>query len=114
MPTTDGRRPKANDRFPGGNPRGPDQKHMSNFLDILRERVIIYDGAMGTQIQERNLSVKVVYWDNEGCSEILVLSRPDVVRDIHTDYFKAGADIVETNTFGATDIVLGEYDLQAK
>src|SRR3954447_15204456 len=87
---------------------------MNKFLDILRERVIIYDGAMGTQIQERNLSVKEDYWDNEGCSEILVLSRPDVVRDIHTDYFKAGADIVETNTFGATDIVLGEYDLQAK
>src|SRR5678809_1133627 len=86
---------------------------MSQYLELLRDRVLIYDGAMGTQIQERNLSLSD-YWDKEGCSEILVLSRPDVIRDIHEDYLKVGADVVETNTFGATRIVLGEYDLQGK
>src|SRR5438270_5878492 len=86
---------------------------MSQFLNLLRERVIVYDGAMGTSIQERNLSLDD-YWGNEGCSEILVLSKPDVIREIHADYLATGADIVETNTFGATNIVLGEYDLQDK
>ncbi|MEO8726434.1 MAG: homocysteine S-methyltransferase family protein, partial [Acidobacteriaceae bacterium] len=86
---------------------------MSKFLAAVRERVVIYDGAMGTQIQARNLSLDD-YWGNEGCSEILVLSRPDVIRNIHAAYFEAGADVVETNTFGATNIVLGEYDLQKR
>ncbi len=86
---------------------------MSEFLKAVNERVVIYDGAMGTQIQARNLALDD-YWGNEGCSEILVLSRPDVIRDIHAAYFEAGADVVETNTFGATRIVLGEYDLQAR
>jgi 5-methyltetrahydrofolate--homocysteine methyltransferase len=86
---------------------------MSQFLEMLRDRVLVYDGAMGTQIQERQLSL-ADYWDNEGCSEILVLSRPDVIRDIHGEYLKVGADVVETNTFGGTRIVLAEYDLQEK
>ncbi|MCU1312140.1 MAG: metH, partial [Candidatus Angelobacter sp.] len=86
---------------------------MSEFLKLLRERVIIYDGAMGTAIQERQLTL-TDYWDKEGCSEILVLSRPDVIRDIHANFLQVGCDIVETNTFGATNIVLGEYDLQDK
>jgi len=87
---------------------------MNRFLEILQRRIVVYDGAMGTQIQARDLDVSKDYWDNEGCSEILVLSRPDVIRDIHADYYAAGADIVETNTFGATSIVLGEYGLQDK
>src|SRR5262249_26089651 len=86
---------------------------MSQYLELVRDRILVYDGAMGTQIQERNLSLSD-YWDKEGCSEILVLSRPDVIRDIHENYLKVGADVVETNTFGATRIVLGEYDLQDK
>jgi 5-methyltetrahydrofolate--homocysteine methyltransferase len=84
---------------------------MSRFLQILNDRVIVYDGAMGTSLQERHLSLDD-YWNNEGCSEILVLSRPDVVREVHAAYFEAGCDIVETNSFGGTRIVLGEYDLQ--
>src|SRR5438270_2865969 len=86
---------------------------MSQFLNLLRERVIVYDGAMGTSIQERHLSLDD-YWGNEGCSEILVLSKPDVIRQIYADYLAVGADIVETNIFGATNIVLGEYNLQDK
>jgi 5-methyltetrahydrofolate--homocysteine methyltransferase len=84
---------------------------MKSFLETVRERVIIYDGAMGTQIQERNPSLDD-FWGKENCSEVLVLSRPDMVKDIHAGYFQAGADIVETNTFGGTSIVLREFDLQ--
>lgn len=84
---------------------------MKSFLDTVRERVVIYDGAMGTQIQERHPSLDD-FWGRENCSEVLVLSRPDMIKDIHAAYFKVGADIVETNTFGGTSIVLGEFNLQ--
>ena len=83
---------------------------MKSFLDIVRERVVIYDGAMGTQIQERHPTLDD-FWGKENCSEVLVLSRPDMIKDIHAAYFKAGADVVETDTFGGTSIVLGEFDL---
>ena len=86
---------------------------MKSFLETVRERVVIYDGAMGTQIQQRNPSLDD-YWGKENCSEVLVLSRPDLIKDIHAAYFKAGADVVETDTFGGTGIVLGEFDLQDK
>ncbi|MGE5323643.1 MAG: homocysteine S-methyltransferase family protein, partial [Actinomycetota bacterium] len=76
---------------------------MKPFLDTVRERVVIYDGAMGTQIQQRNPSLDD-FWGKENCSEVLVLSRPDIIKDIHAAYFKAGADVVETNTFGASSI----------
>src|SRR5450755_1801560 len=83
---------------------------MPSFLQLVKERVVIYDGAMGTNIQKRNPTLDD-YWGKENCSEVLVLSRPDIIRDIHADFFGVGCDIVETNTFGATRIVLGEFDL---
>jgi 5-methyltetrahydrofolate--homocysteine methyltransferase len=83
---------------------------MKSFLETVRERVVIYDGAMGTQILERNLSPDD-FWGKPDCTEILVLSRPDVVKDIHAAYFKAGADVVETNTFNGSSMMLGEHDL---
>ena len=86
---------------------------MADFLQTVRERVVIYDGAMGTNIQYRNPSVDD-FWGNEGCNEILVLSRPDIIQDIHASFLQVGCDVVETNTFGATRVVLGEYDLQDK
>ena len=86
---------------------------MKPFLETVRERVVIYDGAMGTEIQERHPSMDD-FWGKENCSEVLVLSRPDIIKDIHAAYFKAGADVVETNTFGGTRIVLGEFDLADK
>lgn len=86
---------------------------MKSFLETVRERVVIYDGAMGTQIQERHPSLDD-FWGKENCSEVLVLSRPDMIKDIHAAYFKVGADVVETNTFGGTNIVLGEFNLEDK
>jgi 5-methyltetrahydrofolate--homocysteine methyltransferase len=86
---------------------------MFNFLQTVRERVVIYDGAMGTNIQFRIPSVDD-FWGKEGCNELLVLSRPDIIKDIHATFFKVGCDVVETNTFGATRVVLAEYDLQDK
>ena len=74
---------------------------------------MVYDGAMGTNIQKRNPTLDD-YWGKENCSEVLVLSRPDIIRDIHADFFRAGCDIVETNTFGGTGLVLGEFELRDK
>ncbi len=83
---------------------------MADFLQTVKERVVVYDGAMGTNIQKRNPTLDD-YWGKENCSEVLVLSRPDIIRDIHADFFRVGCDIVETNTFGGSGIVLGEFEL---
>src|SRR5882724_5655241 len=83
---------------------------MPDFLQSVRERVVIYDGAMGTNIQKRNPTLDD-YWGKENCSEVLALSRPDIIRDIHADFFRVGCDIVETNTFGGSSVVLREFDL---
>jgi len=82
---------------------------------MLRERILVLDGAMGTAVQARHLTAEDFggpYLD--GCNENLVLTRPDVVLDIHRGYLEVGADIVETDTFGGTGIVLAEYGLQDK
>ena len=83
--------------------------------DALKTRVLVLDGAMGTMLQERHLTAADFGGPAlEGCNENLVLTRPDVILDVHRAYYDAGADIVETNSFGSTKIVLAEYDLQAK
>lgn len=83
--------------------------------EILRQRIVILDGAMGTMLQRRNLSAADFGGAQlEGCNEYLVVSRPDVVTDIHKKYLEAGADIIETNTFGGTPIVLAEYGIEAR
>jgi 5-methyltetrahydrofolate--homocysteine methyltransferase len=83
---------------------------MPNFLQTVQERVVVYDGAMGTNIQLRNPTLDD-YWNKENCSEVLVLSRPDIIRDVHAGFLQVGCDVVETNTFGATRTVLTEFDL---
>ena len=84
---------------------------MTDFLQLVKERVIVYDGAMGTNIQKRNPTLDD-FWGKENCSEVLVLSRPDIIREIHADFLGVGCDVVETNTFGGTSVVLGEFDLR--
>ncbi|PSH03032.1 MAG: methionine synthase [Acidobacteria bacterium] len=84
---------------------------MSDFLKAVNERVVVFDGAMGTNIQFRNLTADD-YWGTEGCNELLVLSRPDVIADVHAAFFGVGCDVVETDTFGSTRIVLAEYGLE--
>jgi 5-methyltetrahydrofolate--homocysteine methyltransferase len=83
---------------------------MSDFLQTVRERVVVYDGAMGTNIQRRNPTLDD-YWGKENCSEVLVLSRPDIICDIHADFLRVGCDVIETDTFGGSSIVLGEFGL---
>ena len=85
---------------------------MSAFLDALRERVLLCDGAMGSQVQAMSLDVERDYLGQENCTEILNRSRPDLVREIHLKYLRAGADMVETNSFGGSPITLGEFGLQ--
>ena len=87
---------------------------MTDFLDALHKRVLLFDGAMGTQIQSRDLSIDGDFMGQENCSEILNLSRPDLVREIHLGYLEAGADAVETNSFGGSPLTLGEFDLSER
>src|SRR5258705_500934 len=83
--------------------------------DLLSQRILVLDGAMGTMLQQRNLTAEDLGGAAlEGCNENLVRTRPDVVLDIHRKYFEAGSDIVETNSFGGAPIVLAEYGLAAE
>ncbi|MFZ1917537.1 MAG: methionine synthase [Terriglobales bacterium] len=83
---------------------------MPDFLQTVQERVVVYDGAMGTNIQLRQPTLDD-YWGKENCSEVLVLSRPDIIREVHAAFLQVGCDVVETNTFGGTRTVLTEFDL---
>ena len=86
---------------------------------ILEQRIAILDGAMGTMIQRFRLDeaayrgerFKDFHKDVKGNNELLSLTRPDVIRDIHEGYLAAGADLIETNTFGATTIAQEDYDM---
>src|SRR6185312_6544424 len=78
----------------------------------LEDRILVLDGAMGTMLQQRNLSADDFGGPTlEGCNENLVRTRPDVILDVHRAYFAAGSDMVETNSFGSTALVLAEYGL---
>jgi 5-methyltetrahydrofolate--homocysteine methyltransferase len=86
---------------------------LADFLSELNSRVLVYDGAMGTNLQKHNLTPED-FWGKEGCNELLVLSRPDVIRDLHASFLEAGCDVIETDSFGSTSIVLAEYGLEAR
>ena len=85
-----------------------------HLLDALRDQVLLCDGGFGARIQGMTLDVERDFWGKENCTEVLILSRPDIVRDIHQGYFAAGADMVLTNTFGGSPITLGEFELEEK
>ncbi|WP_091189207.1 methionine synthase [Paenibacillus catalpae] len=83
--------------------------------ELMQQRILILDGAMGTMIQQADLTADDFGGEElDGCNEMLVLTRPDVISTIHEKYLEAGADILETNTFGATSVVLAEYDIPEK
>lgn len=114
---------KKTDRAPsraGGGATGNDvEKERSARLErlerLLSERILVLDGAMGTAIQSLGLTAEDFGGPElEGCNEHLVLTRPDAILGIHRGHLEAGADIVETNTFGGTPLVLAEFGLEAK
>jgi 5-methyltetrahydrofolate--homocysteine methyltransferase len=78
----------------------------------MAERILVLDGAMGTALQGKNLKASDFGGAQyEGCNEYLVITRPELIQGIHEHYFAAGADVTETDTFGATPLVLGEFEL---
>jgi 5-methyltetrahydrofolate--homocysteine methyltransferase len=95
---------------------------MSKTLqDIIKQRILILDGAMGTMIQRygltendfRNDRLKDHPFSLKGNNDLLCITRPDVIKEIHAQYFDAGADIIETNTFGGTTVAQADYHLEA-
>ena len=85
---------------------------MHPYLAAVRERVVIYDGATGTNLQLRNLTADDFGGPAlEGCNEVLVDTRPDVIADLHRSFFEVGCEVVETDTFGASSITLAEYGM---
>lgn len=91
-----------------------------SILDIIQDRILILDGAMGTMIQRhplteddfRNNDLKDHPYPLKGNNDLLCITRPDIIKEIHRQYFEAGADIVETNTFGGTFVAQADYHLE--
>src|SRR5215470_11929836 len=87
---------------------------MGRFLDALARHVLIYDGAMGTNIHRYQLGAKDYGGQTtEGCNEYLVLTRPSIIEEIHTGFMEAGCDVLETDSFTASRLKLNEYGLGA-
>src|SRR6185369_4280938 len=92
----------------------------AELRELLSRRILILDGAMGTMIQRHRLSEEQYRGarfagldrDIKGNNELLTLTQPDIIRDIHEQYLAAGADIIETNTFGATRIAQADYRME--
>jgi 5-methyltetrahydrofolate--homocysteine methyltransferase len=95
---------------------------LEKLVDVLERRIVVLDGAMGTMVQELPLADEAV-WRGErfanhpvplkGCNDLLALTRPDAIEQIHYEFLRAGADIVETDTFTATSLALADYGLEA-
>ena len=94
-------------------------KNMNKIQEILKNRILVLDGAMGTMIQRHNLEeedFRKGWFENhhkslKGNNDLLSLTRPEIIEDIHRQYFEAGADIAETNTFSGTTVAQADYDL---
>src|ERR1700748_1674847 len=95
--------------------------HMSNITSLLQKRILIIDGAMGTMIQRYKLNEadyrgeRFKDWasDIKGNNDLLCLTQPQIIKAIHKEYLKAGADIIETNTFSAQRVSLFDYNMQS-
>jgi 5-methyltetrahydrofolate--homocysteine methyltransferase len=86
---------------------------MTDILNHLNDRILLCDGAMGTSMQAKNLTLDD-YGGHENCTDVLSLTRPDLVREVHASYFAAGSDLAQTNTFGASPLTLGEFGIGDK
>ena len=94
---------------------------MSNIRDLLKERILIIDGAMGTMIQQYKLTeadyrgerFKNWHLDVKGNNDLLCITQPQIITEIHKKYLEAGADIIETNTFSSTVIAMADYEMQS-
>lgn len=85
---------------------------MTSFLERLREKIIVFDGATGTHLQGQQLTADDFGGEHlNGCNEYLVVTKPSAVEHVHRDYLDAGCDVIETNSFGSSSIVLAEYGL---
>src|SRR4030095_8201324 len=83
-----------------------------SFLDILKERIVVFDGAMGTNLHAQDLTVDDYGGPQfEGCPEHLLISKPEAVEKVHAGFFEVGCDVVETDSFGGASIVLAEYGI---
>ncbi|MEU9863458.1 methionine synthase [Streptomyces sp. NPDC047971] len=91
-------------------PSADSRTRAATLREALATRVVVADGAMGTMLQAQDPSLED-FQNLEGCNEILNVTRPDIVRSVHQEYFASGVDCVETNTFGANLAALGEYDI---
>ncbi|MDG6774501.1 methionine synthase [Thiomicrorhabdus sp. ZW0627] len=95
-------------------------ERLQNLKSLLQERIMVLDGAMGTMIQDKHLSEEDFrgerfadyHMDIKGNNDILVITKPDVIRDIHLEFLRKGVDILETNSFNATTIAQADYDMQ--
>lgn len=86
--------------------------HSQTFLERLRASVLVFDGAMGTSLQSQDLTAEDFGGPElEGCNEHLVMSKPQAVEQVHAAFLEAGADVIETDTFGGTSVVLAEYNI---
>jgi 5-methyltetrahydrofolate--homocysteine methyltransferase len=84
----------------------------SRYLEVLKQRILVYDGAMGTSVQALGLAADDFGGPElEGCNDHLVLSKPEAIRDIHASFLEAGCDVIETDSFRANRLTLGDYDL---
>ena len=88
---------------------------MPNLLETLKERIVVFDGAMGTNLQVQNLSLDDFGGPRfEGCNENLLVTRPDAVEKVHAGFLEVGCDVVETNSFNGTPVDFAEYDIADK
>src|SRR5579863_7264495 len=87
---------------------------MPHILDVLTDQVLLCDGATGTRVQAMPLRLEEDFRGHENCPEILNESRPDLVLAIHRGYLDAGADAIQTNSFGGSPLTLGEFGIADK
>jgi 5-methyltetrahydrofolate--homocysteine methyltransferase len=94
---------------------GVRQSNMPNLLDAIKERIVVFDGAMGTNLQVQNLTLDDFGGPRfEGCNENLLVTRPDAVENVHTAFLDVGCDVIETNSFNGTPVDFAEYGIADK